>query len=483
MQVEATLSLITSGQTPPVFQSSYPFSQIQFTNPSNPSSSSSNGRPSPSHPGPQHHSQHHLAPPGTTNTFISVSPQVLASVWLDELEHDNSPPLELKLSSSYALNELNPIKLEAAPDPELPYSSTSSTSLSLQSQNKEIHAAYLHLPTPNIYYPFHSSSGPQLQPPHASSSSHVPLQISRPDGETVGKPCVTPALVALLPPLSRAKQLLQSAAHLFSIRPFPLPACLLSSLSDESSEGGRSDRKGKGKARCPSLATRWDTFECRALCLIGSRGLGARTTSTKSDRKEREKVGTRAREIFFGSGTTSMESLARRYAGGGGAKSESTKPDVEAERELVDPGHIAKDRGESLPFFAVVCMVLAMGAATSEGLEDRERRSTAAASVQSTGRERQETSGFFHALAQQSLDVWEKSMAYVSPLVSKETSKIEAVSEEEKLDFLIANLLVIGYQLFKSYLRIDVKDSEQARLAGLNRLLPLVSIRCLDLPF
>ncbi len=487
MQVEATLSLITSGQTPPVFQSSYPFSQIPSTNLSTRSSSSSSGRPSPSRLGPQHHSQHHLAPPGTTNTFISVSPQVLASVWLDELERDNSPPLELKLplSSSYALNELNPIKLEAAPDPELPYSSTSGTSLSLQSQNKEIHAAR-HLPTLDIYYPFYSSSGSQVQPPHASSSSHVPLQIPRPDGETVGKPCVTPALVALLPPLSRAKQLLQSAAHLFSIRPFPLPACLLSSLSDESGEGGRGDRKGKGKARCPSLATRWDAFECRALCLIGSRGLGARTTSTKSDRKARENLGARAREIFFGSGASTsvvMESLARRHAGGGGAKSESTKPDVEAERELVDPGHTAKDRGESLPFFAVVCMVLAMGAATSEGHEDGERWSPAAASVQSAGRERHETSELFRALAQQSLDVWEKSMAYVSPPVSKETSKIEAVSEEEKLDFLIANLLVIGYQLFKSDLRIDVKDSEQARIADLNRLLPLVSIRCLDLHF
>lgn len=489
IQVEATLSLVTSGQTPPVFQSSYPFSQIPSTNLSNRSSSSSNGRPSPSRPGPQHHSQHHLAPPGTTNTFISVSPQVLASVWLDELERDNSPPLELKLpfSNPSVPNELNPIKLEAAPDPELPYSSTSGTGRSFQSQNNEMHAAYLHLPTPDIYHPFHSSSGSQLQSPQASSSSHVPLQIPRSDGETVGKPYVTPALVALLPPFSRAKQLLQSVAHLFSIRPFPLPACLLSSLSDESGEGGRGDRKGKGKACCPSLATQWDAFECRALCLIGSRGLGARTTSTKSDRKERENLGARAREIFFGSGATStsvvMESLARRRVGGGGAKRESTKPDVEAEHELVDPGHAAKDRGESLPFFAVVCMVLAMGAATSEGLEDGERRSPAAASVQSTGRERHETSEFFHALAQQSLEVWERGMAYVSPPISRETSKIEAVSEEEKLDFLIANLLGIGYQLLKSYLRIGVKDSEQARIADLNLLLPLVSIRRLDLPF
>ncbi|KAF8352095.1 hypothetical protein F5887DRAFT_1068456 [Amanita rubescens] len=419
MQVEATLSLITSGQTPPVFQSSYPFSQIQSANPSNRSSSSSNGRPSSSHPGPQHHSQHHLAPPGTTNTFISVPSQVLASVWLDELERDDSPPLELKLplSSSYAPNELNPIKLEAAPDPELPYSSTSGTS-------------------------------PQLQPPHASSSSHVPLQVPRPGGETVGKPCVTPALVALLPPLSRAKQLLQSATHLFSIRPFPAPSMLCFYLCQtRAAKVEEATERERGKRAAQSLATRWDTFEYRALCLIGSRGLGARTMSTKSDRKEREKVGTRAREIFFGSGATStsvvMESLARRHAGGGGAKSESTKPDVEAEREL----------------FAWCLLWAQLPLKGLKTEREGQRRQHPFSRVDEKGMKRQ---NFFSALAQQSLDVWEKSMAHVSPSGQQETSEIGAVSEEGKVG--LPNCKPAGD-----------RDSEQARIAGLNKLLPLVA--------
>ena len=199
--------------------------------------------------------------------------------------------------------------------------------------------------------------------------------------------------------------------------------------------------------------------------------MGAGTSSVTSDRKKRGKVVARAREIFFGNGTTSttsmMESLVRHQA-----ESESPKRDIEAERN--DPGHTVKGRGESLPFFAAVCIALAMGAATSEAFGEGEK---APAHVQSTGRERHETSEFFYALAQQALDVWEKSMTCVS---SQETSRIEAVNEEERLDYLIANLFVVGYQLFQSHLRIEAKDAEQKRTADLNRLLPSVSIQCLD---
>ena len=475
IQVEATLSLITSGQTPPMFQSSYPFSQIPTTNlPSQSSTSASDQSPS-SCPKPQHHFHHHLAPPGTPNTFISVPPQDLASLWLDELERDDSPPLELKLpsNSSSVLNETNPVKLEAVPDPDLPSSAPPNASLLMHSQNLEIHAAYRQLPSLDVYYPFHSSSDSQAQPPpHAASSSYVPPQASNSGDVTAGKPYVTPALVDRLPSFTRAKQLLQNAAHLLSIRPVPLPACLLSSLSEESGRDERENGKGKGKASS-LLVTRWDAFECRALCLIGSRGLGAGTSSVTSDRKKRGKVGARAREIFFGNGATSttsmMEPLARHQA-----ESESTKHGAEAERN--EPGHTAKDRGESLPFFAAVCIVLAMGAATSDAFGEGGKGSQAPALVQSTARERHETSEFFYVLAQQALDVWEKSMTCVSPPFSKETNRIEAVNEEERLDYLIANLLVIGYQLFQSHLRIELKDAEQKRTADLNRLLPSVSI-------
>lgn len=471
IQVEATLSLITSGQTPPMFQSSYPFSQIPSTNLPSQSSSFANDQSSSSCPKPHHHFHHHLAPPGTANTFISVPPQDLASVWLDELERDDSPPLELKLPSNSS-SVLNPVKVEAAPDPDFPYSGVSNANLSIRSQNTEIHTAYRQLPSLDVYYPFHSSPDSRTQPPpHAASSSNVPLPVSNSGDVAAEKPHVTPALVARLPSFTRAKQLLQSATHLLSIRPVPLPACLLSSLSEESGRDERENGKGKGKSSS-LLVTRWDAFECRALCLIGGRGMGAGSSSVTSDRKERGKMGARAREIFFGNGATSttsvMESLARHQV-----ESESTKRDVEAERN--DPGHTAKDRGESLPFFAVVCIVLAMGAATSE--------SQAPALIQSTGRERHETSEFFYALAQQSLDVWEKSMTCVSPPVSKDSSRIEAVNEEERLDYLIANLLVVGYQLFQSHLRIEVKDTEQKRIADLSRLLPSVSIQCLDLIF
>lgn len=473
IQVEATLSLITSGQTPSAFQPSYTFSQIPTASLSSQSSSSANDQPSSSRSNPQHHFHHHLEPPGTTNTFISVPPQDLASIWLDELDRDNSLPLELNLpsSSSSVMREANPVKLEAASEPDLPCSDAFDA---VQSQDMEIHAAYIHLPPLGVYYPSYSSDL-QLHPPYATSSSHILPQVPNSGSVTAGKPYVTPALVARLPSCTHAKQLLQRAARFISIRPVPLPACLLSSWPEETGRDERDNGKGKGKAYCSSLGTCWDAFECRALCLIGSRGLGVGTSSVKSDRKEREKKGARAREIFFGSGASSttgmMESLARHQVESEAMASESTKPDIEAE------GHTAKDRGESLPFFAAVCMVLAMGASTSEAFGEG---SQALAPVQSTGRERHETSEFFHALGQQSLDVWEKSMACVPPPFSKETSEIEAINEEERLDYLIANLLGVGYQLFKSYLRKEVKDSEQKRSADLNRLLPLVSISYLD---
>lgn len=78
MQVEATLALVTSGQNPPAFQSTYPLSRL-----SNANSSCQNQE---SH---QHH--HHYAVPTFRNTCISLSHQDL-SLWFEELDLGISLP-------------------------------------------------------------------------------------------------------------------------------------------------------------------------------------------------------------------------------------------------------------------------------------------------------------------------------------------------------------------------------------------------------
>ncbi|KAK2460769.1 hypothetical protein APHAL10511_007239 [Amanita phalloides] len=461
IHVEATLSLITSGQTPPVFQSSYPFSQLSSANPA---SLIFNSRPSPSPAGSrQHYHQHHSVSPGSLNASLSVSPQDLSSLWLDKLEHGNLPPQEinLPLSSSSVSNQNNLVKLEGISDTEFSsYPSASDANLTMRSQHMETHMSHLHLPHLSIYYP--SSSSQRAQPPlSTASSSQAPTEALGFSDALASKPCVTPALIAYLPPIARATQLLQSAANVFSARPVPFPACLLSTLTDESGHGEKGDKKGKRKAQFSSSPTQWDAFKFRALCLIGGRGLTVGVSSAKFDRRERGKASARAREIFFGDGVSSRTGTSESLSGTP-VEEDVMKLNAETEQVTSDQERISRERCESLSFFATVCMVLAMGAAASEASRTAENETPA--------RGGWETSEFFHALAQQSLDVWEKNM--VIPTVSGEdNSKAENANEEEMLDYLIANLLGIGYQL----LQLQLKNDYEQRRNSLSKLLPIVA--------
>ncbi|KAF8635647.1 hypothetical protein AX15_000281 [Amanita polypyramis BW_CC] len=471
MQVEATLSTITSGQTPPIFQSSYPFFQI----PTDPSMSSSNALASaPVQADLQHHYHHHYSTPSVcSNALISEPLRDLLSSWLDELEHNNAPSLELRLDS-LSSSEVNSIKLETTFDSEFPQPPSTVAEDTGHLQGVELYTAHSLLPSPGIYY---TTVLPECHPPpHAASSSRATSRAHVASNAVSSRPSVTPALVGLLPPVARAKQLLQSAIHLFCIRPVPFPACLFSSISDESGVAGESDRgqlpskKGKKKARLPSLATRWDTFELRALCLIGSRGSSYGTSSTKSDRRQREELTARARKLFFGDTVSSIpiaEPLARSWT-----QKEVPNRDPEVGRDVTERERPAKGQGESLPFFATVCMVLAIGAASLKASEKGAMRTPGR-----TLKQEMESPEFFHALAQQSLDVWEKSMTVVSPPSRDDigTSKTSHVIEEEKLDYLVASLLGVGYQLYESHLKTESRSDRQRRKNDLNKLMPLVA--------
>ncbi|KAF8639217.1 hypothetical protein AX17_001702 [Amanita inopinata Kibby_2008] len=492
IQVESALALITSGQTPPVFQSSYPYSQILTLN-----NASSNINPaanlsrSPAQPfGSQHqHHHHHAAPPGPSTTSISVSLQDISSIWLDELDSASSS-LDLNWRHSPLMSQINPVKLEGPLESELTHhamdtaSDCSSPGTSTTLPSIDSHNPQLYLPSLGIYYS--STALPRCPPsqPHlynpAEPDARSQTLLFPPSGPTSSKPSVTPALVALLPPVSRAKHFLQKAVQLLRVMPVPALSCLLGPSSEETDgdgipggrlngkNDGKGNRKGKGKACLPSLATRWDAFELRALCLIGGRGLSS-GTSTKTDRKEREKVSARAREIFFGNGTPSMTNvpalnvLARQRKENENVKHNSVDDGDPSERNV-------RDRGHSLPFFAAVCVALALGVMWST---EEQGESQLPTPMQTPTREETETSAFFYALARQALCVWETS-ATLTCGDDKEAGKTENANEEERLDYLVASLLSVGYLLLESSLGTCRKNKERQKRKGLGVVFPLV---------
>jgi hypothetical protein len=182
------------------------------------------------------------------------------------------------------------------------------------------------------------------------------------------------------------------------------------------------------------------------------------TAAKTADRREREKVSARAREIFFGGGAPSstplVESLPSQQPG-----SQTSKGSAGAENGTSE--RVAGERGESLPFFAIVCLLLALGALGSKP-GDMEP-------MMMSGLDEKESPEFFYALAQQSLGVWENSSmaAFAQNADDKEASKAE---EDEKLDYLVASLLGVGYQLFESHANSKGKDSENRRISVLNKM-------------
>ncbi|KAM6501082.1 hypothetical protein JOM56_004096 [Amanita muscaria] len=462
IQVEATLSLITSGQTPPMFQSSYPYSQIQpntIATPHSPNSRITTQTPTGlSH---QHH-HHNSAPFSSANGSISLSSEDLSSIWLDELDDIDSPPFDVKISHPLKTNA-DFVKLEMSS-----YTHFNNTS-QLLPQATHVH---IDLPPISVYY----ATPERISETQSTSEIQtltpcVPPQSDAFNGTTpASKPSITPSLVALLPSLVRTRQLLRKAAGVLRERPVPLPASLLSSLSDGINGAGADingrnnikGKKGKDKTYFPSLTTHWDALEFRVMHLITNRGLGRGTSTKATDRKERAKMSARARAIFFGGGSSSAAPSAEPPLTPQ-SRTQNTKRDSESEFDATE--RTTKERSESLPFFAAVCLLLALGTTASQTTGSEPH--VDAPSQSFTGSET-ESPEFFYTLAQQSLDVWENNLANLSVPNAEDKEAVKA-EEDEKLDYLVAGLLTVGYQLYEPFARRKGKDSERRRVNALNK--------------
>jgi len=439
IQVEATLALITAGQTPPVFQSTYPFSNP----PSNPMPSTS-----PHYQGPHHQHHHHYSAPSSRAPgadSISISRQDLSSIWLDELElgvqwptsrYPSTSPLVpsregtsgfIKLESSHLEFELDQQR-NSSDDAHLPFPHSHNGStmngsgtgrpilpsrpsspfkrISPRAQQQRFlkeqrSSAQLLLPALSIYFPV-----PSIQAPGTSSSSsaafpHRPSSSpsSPPSGSTgynfssgpqYTKPQITPSLLALLPPPTTCARFLQSAKEVFRVRPLPFE---------------------------PGSGNGWMAFEKRCLLLLG---VGSGKKDRERREREREKAREakqRARQIYFGGLSRLQTQDADLDDGGSGGSN--------GDRGSSENGEGAGMEGEqSLTFFAKMCAVFAVGASVS---------SPATSGMAST-----ESPAFFYALAQQALGVWDTHIS---------SSGSAGIEERERMDYLFACLVGVIYLL------------------------------------
>ena len=159
--------------------------------------------------------------------------------------------------------------------------------------------------------------------------------------------------------------------------------------------------------------------------------------------KEKEEKAKRARQIYF-AGIPDLQSVQQRIANledsGGGGTSDSSF----GGSRMVDDGG---DVGEifSLPFFAVICAVLAVGSHPSSN----------------RGSVPSENPAFFFALSQQALGVWDTH-----------TSSSGNAEERERMDFLLASLIGMVYLIFSGSSRSAVGEDEDQE--GVNLAYPLV---------
>ena len=469
MQVEATLALVTSGQNPPAFQSTYPLSRL-----SNASSTSQNQE---SH---QHH--HHYAAPTFRNTCISLSHQDL-SLWLEELDLGISLPSSSSsgASSSHQYNipvvgTSGYIKLEPSFEIELTHprsnaansfaidtddsqtlsGDTTKSLLTLptspplkhnahqqlqsqsqsQLQKQQRYSAQLSLPALSIYYPVPSIAHLGTSPLSASAFPHRPLSSSstirasrspptppppsssytfpaHSQSPQYSKPQITPALIALLPSLPTCKRFLNCAKEILRVRPVPF-------------------EPGDG----------WIGFEKRCISLLGGSNFGKKERE-RDKAKEKEEKAKRARQIYF-AGIPDLQSVQQRIdnlddSGGGDSGFGGGR--------IIDDGGGMGGEKFSLPFFAVICAVLAVGSHSSSN----------------QGSIPSENPAFFFALSQQALGVWDMH-----------TSSSGNTEERERMDFLLANLIGMVYLIFSGSLGSAMGEDEDQE--GINLAYPLVCV-------
>ena len=462
MQVEATLALVTSGQNPPAFQSTYPLAHL--------STASSSSQNQGSH---QHH--HHYAAPVLQNTSFSLSHQDL-SLWLEELDLGISLPpssssgahssqqhsISLAGTSGYIKLEPSPFEIELkhphsstivsaidTDDPQMPSGNTTNTPCAsplkhiahlhapshhqVQSQShsqllqQQRHSAQLLLPALSIYYPVPSINLPATSGlsatafPHHSPSSPSTMRASAPPespppsassasspySSQCSKPQITSALIALLPPPPTCKQILNRAKEIFRIRPVPFDP-----------------RNG------------WVGFEKRCVSLLAGGNSRNKKEEAREKAKQREKEKARevkrARQIYF-SGIPALQSLHQRNDsvddGDGGSSGDSSF----GGDQILDEGGVEEEE-PSLAFFAVMCAVLAVGSYSSSGQSSIPV----------------ENPVFFFALSQQALGVWDTY-----------TSSSGNVEDREQMNFLLANLISVVYLMLSESSTVVGEDKDQ----------------------
>ena len=185
----------------------------------------------------------------------------------------------------------------------------------------------------------------------------------------------------------------------------------------------------------------WIGFEKRCISLLGGSTLGKKGRGREKP-KEKDEKAKRARQIYF-AGIPDLQSVQQRNDnsddGGGGGTSDSS---LGGGRVVEDVGGMGGEK-ISLPFFAVICAVLAVGSHPSSN----------------QGSIPSENPAFFFALSQQALGVWDTH-----------TSSSGNADERERMDFLLASLIGMVYLIFSG----SVGEDENQE--GINLAYPLVCI-------
>jgi hypothetical protein len=191
----------------------------------------------------------------------------------------------------------------------------------------------------------------------------------------------------------------------------------------------------------------WIGFEKRCISLIGGSNLGNKERG-RDKAKEKEDKAKRARQIYF-AGIPDLQSVQQRIDNledsGGGGTSESSF----GGGRMVDDGGDVGGENFSLPFFAVICAVLAVGSHPSSNRDSAPSENPA----------------FFFALSQQALGVWDTH-----------TSSSGNAEEREQMDFLLANLIGMVYLIFSGSSGSAVGEDEDQE--GINVAYPLVCFFC-----
>ncbi|KAF9564094.1 hypothetical protein CPC08DRAFT_292792 [Agrocybe pediades] len=403
IQVEAVLSMITAGHTPPAFQPAYPLS-------SSPSSTALPSLPALPASGRHQHHHHYAAPPShcSANDSIMLSNHDITTIWLNDLDLGVSTPntpctTSMQHNSFTSGNSAGCIKLEPCNgDINLSLSNNdadtgtvfinidgaqASSRSTLASRpvtpqsnghSRSSQLADLYLPPLTIYYPasLETSTGTSsfTNQPNGVPSA-VPLN-GPPTHPHPTKPQLTSELLALLPPLHTCRFLLQRAGDVFRVRPVPF-------------ESGA--QKG------------WKEFEERL-------------------RKEKAREAKRARQIYFG-GINGLQSL-----------SEDAEMD-ESTASGQPNGKEPFDERRSLPFFASLSATLAVGAFVSSQ------------SGSDTGSASSSNPAFLLALSQQALGVWDTHTTSFG-------SAHSVAYDTERLQYLLACFTGMQY-LFLSWSRAD----------------------------